>query len=199
MLTTGLLMEKFFEAGYPLRGAIGKGDFCMDDATQIFLSDAFKCLKTEEDSQQWTGCTLLPEIEALAIEMLLGNIPASGLAVSAPIHRVPVPFKNSTTPPTERCVNWSYLLAPEILLQGVEYLKGDAAKHQGTVEYLKRIHTMPNDTSRLAPEFAPAVALKLIKTRASVRIKFEDADGNGVEPGCDNWTLAFGYPQSPTS
>lgn len=49
VLTTGLLMEKFFEAGYPLRGAIGRGDFCMDDATQIFLSDAFKRLKTEED------------------------------------------------------------------------------------------------------------------------------------------------------
>lgn len=91
-------------------------------------------------------------------------------------------------------MNWSHLLAPTTLSQGLAYLKGDTEKHQGTVEYLERMHTMPNDTLRLAPEFAPAVAMKLIKTRASARIKFEDAAGNGVEPGCDNWTLAFGYP-----
>lgn len=195
VLTTSLLMEKFFEAGFPLRGAIGKGNFCMDNNTRIFLSDAFKRLKAEEDNQQWTGCTLLPEIEEQVIEALLGEILTNALAISAPIHRVPVPCKQKTIPPTERwCVNWSHFLAPATIIQGMDYLKGDTGKHQGTAEYLEYIRTLPNDTSRLSLEFAPAVAMKFIKTRASVRIRFEDSEGNGVKPGCDSWTCSFGYP-----
>jgi len=67
-------------------------------------------------------------------------------------------------------------------LKLLDYLKGDNLKQINTKEFFDFIENLENDTQILSEDFKPAIKLKIFKTRTSVRIKFEDENGNGVDP-----------------
>jgi hypothetical protein len=67
------LMELFGKRNMPLRGAIGIGDYCQDEETNIFLSNIFKSLNKEELNQQWSGCVVLTDAEDQIVHGLIGE------------------------------------------------------------------------------------------------------------------------------
>ncbi len=185
-----LLMEIFFAEKFPLRGSIGIGDFCADEVAQIFLSNAFKRLRIDEENQQWTGCVLLPEAEEVVVSSLLGNTGPNNLPRSSPLHCMPIPRKDSTEQPEVRwCLNWSHFLSPAVIEAGLQHMHGDPAKQKNTRHYLGLLSQLSDDTQLLPAEFSPAKKMKVMKARSGLRTKFEDDDGNGVNPGC-SWTIA---------
>lgn len=194
IFATVLLMELFFAERFPLRGSVGRGDFSVDETVPIFVSDAFKRLRMEETNQQWSGCTILEEVEEIVLPSLLGYSPGEAatakLRRSSPVHRVPVPLKSSNSVPALRwCLNWSHFLSPAALADGLGYMEGDRLKRQNTEGYLRLLRNLDDDTQTLSPQFSPAKTLKMMKARSGVRLKFEDEAGNGVIPGC-SWTFA---------
>lgn len=185
IFATTLLMEKFFERSFPLRGAMGIGDFTSNEESGLFLSNAFKRLKMEEDNQRWSGCTVLPEAEDIVVPFLLGLADPHLQPRSSPLHYVPVPTKRSVDGPQRRwCLNWSYFLPPSAIEEGLRQMEGDDDKQTNTREYLSRLDGLVDDTQRLAPDFMPATIMKVMKARSGMRVKFEDDQGQGVNPGC---------------
>ena len=192
VFATILLMEIFFAEKFPLRGSIGKGNFCVDEAVPIFLSDAFKRLRVDEENQQWTGCTLLPEAEKVVISSVLGTVLPNHLTQSSPLHEMVIPVKNQLAQPQFRwCLNWSHFLSPTIIETGLEYMAGDLPKQENTRNYLDSLRELEDDTQILTIEFFPAKRLKVMKARSGIRTKFEDDDGNGVTPGCSFSIAAY--------
>ncbi len=195
VFATILLMELFFAKRFPLRGSIGKGDFCTDEKEQIFLSDAFKRLRLCEENQQWSGCILLKEVEDIVLTSLLGSLPPNARNVallrSAPMHPLVVPMKE---PPADLqplwCLNWSYFLPPTTIQAGLEYMAADPVKHDNTASYIQTVGNLHDNAQVLASEFLPAKTMKMMKARSGVRIRFEDEQGNCVKPGCAHWTIA---------
>ena len=184
------LMELFFAEKFPLRGSIGVGDFCTDEVANIFLSDAFKRLRTDEESQQWTGCVLLPEAEEVVVSSLLGNVQPSNLSQSSPLHYMSIPRKVSTEQSKKRwCLNWSHFLSPVVIEEGLQHMHGDPVKQDNTRHYLDSLTELSDETQQLSAEFSPAKKIKTMKARSGWRSKFEDDDGNAVNPGC-GWTMA---------
>ena len=94
ILSVVRLMELFAKNNMPLRGAIGIGDYCADEDTQIFLSNIFKQLSSEEQNQQWSGCVLTPEAEQEIISNVMGTEPDSPKR-SDIIHTLTIPSKSS--------------------------------------------------------------------------------------------------------
>lgn len=189
VFATILLMEIFFSEKFPLRGSIGIGDFSTGGDGQIFLSNAFKRLRLDEESQQWTGCVLLPEAEEIVISSLFGNVAGDALPKSAPLHRCAVPMKSRDSQRVRWCLNWSHFLSPGVMEAGLMYMAGDAPKQENTRHYLAGVAKLSDDTQTLSQEFFPAKRLKFMKARTGLRTKFEDDDGNGVNPGC-SWSIA---------
>jgi hypothetical protein len=189
ILSTIRLMEVFAKEDMPLRGAIGIGDYCVDNDTKIFLSDIFKRLNNEESMQQWTGCVLIPEAEEQIISSLIGTKPTEANQ-SDVLHRLSIPTK-STSDECRWCLNWSYKLTASEVEAILQYMKDSPAKHKNTQEYIKYLKTLPDAYSMLPPEFYPAVKLKTIKTRGSASIQFVDENELPTDPGCSEWILTF--------
>ena len=192
ILSVVRLMELFAKNNMPLRGAIGIGDYCSDEDTQIFLSNIFKRLSSEEQSQQWSGCVLTPEAEQEIISNVMGAIPTSPMQ-SDILHNLTIPSKSSEE--TNRwCLNWMYQLETLDIESLLDYMNGDKSKQTGTRSYVDIINDLPDDAKTLPEEFHPAVKLKTIKTRASMQVRFENENGIAVEPGCKEWSLQVFSP-----
>lgn len=181
------LMNIFAKNNMPLRGAIGIGDYCSDEETQIFLSNIFKRLSSEEQNQQWSGCILLPEAEQEIILSVMGSEPSSPKR-SDILHKLNVPSK-STGKTTRWCLNWVYQLEASDIDSLLSYMDEDISKHNGTKNYIDTINALQDDAQSLTDEFFPAVKLKTIKTRASLVLRFENEKGMKVEPGLKQWSL----------
>lgn len=69
-------------------------------------------------------------------------------------------------------------------------MAADRVKRDNTASYIQTVGKLDDDAQVLAPEFLPARTLKTMKARSGVRVKFEDEQGNGVKPGCEQWTFA---------
>lgn len=195
VLTTSMLMERFFAQGYPLRGAISLGSVAVDQEPYIFLSDVFKQLSRYGDAQNWAGCVILPEAEDLVIENLLGDLEGHISQQSSAVYKMFPPWKATEVPQDflDRsfwCLNWSYFLRKETLQEGLSFLKGDHKKFEGTRRYLDQQLALPDDLQELSDDFAPAKVLKCIKIRSSARIGFFDTDGNPSHPKAE-FTLIF--------
>ncbi|MDP3329698.1 MAG: hypothetical protein Q8S60_15530 [Parvibaculum sp.] len=187
ILSTCELMEKFFAHQYPLRGAISLGSVAVDQEPHIFLSDAFKRLSRYGDAQNWAGCVILPEAEDLVVENLLGDLDCHVARQSSAICKISPPWKIEKVPQDflDRsfwCLNWSYFLQKEIVQEGLNFLKGDREKFEGTRRYLDQQLTLPDDLQLLPDDFAPAKTFKCMKARSSARMAFSDADGNPAQP-----------------
>lgn len=192
IFATILLMERFFAEGFPLRGSIAIGDFCKNEASDVFLSNTFKQLRIDEENQQWTGCVVMPEAEKFVVSSLLGSVVPDTLPRSSPLHHIATPRKRLTDEPTERwCLNWSHFLSPSTIRLGLQQMGGDLEKQKRTTEYLELLGQMPDDTQVLPTEFAPAKRMKTMKARSGMRVKFEDDNGNGVNPGCEYTIAAY--------
>lgn len=192
VFATILLMEIFFAEKFPLRGSIGKGDFCVDEAVPIFLSNAFKRLRVDEENQQWTGCSLLPEAEEVVISSVFGEVVSKHLPQSSPLHKMVIPLKEQAPQSQFRwCLNWSHFLASTTIETGLEFMAGDLPKQENTRIYLNSLSKLEDDTQILTPEFLPAKKLKVMKARSGMRNKFEDGDGNGVVLGCSFTITAY--------
>jgi hypothetical protein len=63
-------------------------------------------------------------------------------------------------------------------------MSGHAQKLQNTRAYLNFVGGLSDDRQQLSQEFAPAKTLKVMNSTCISNVKFEDEDGNGVEPGC---------------
>jgi hypothetical protein len=189
IFSTILLMQLFFKNNMPLRGAIGVGEYCTDSNNTAFLSNAFKRLSEWEKNQQWTGCTLLEEIEELVITNLLGSKPSDNFK-STPIHQLMIPLRKRDK--KRWCLNWAYMTPSKTIENGLPYLEGDSKKILNTKKYLKKIASMKDDHQLLPKEFLPAKIMKTMKSRSSTRVLFEDGHGNAVEPGCKQWQI-IGY------
>ena len=187
MLSTIRLMELFSNENMPLRGAIGIGDYLVDDETKIFLSDIFKQLDKEQKNQQWTGCVLLTEAEERIVSNIIGTVPTSPKQ-SDVLHQYSIPSKSSTDE-NRWCLNWSYQLTELEIESVLKYMCGDPTKRTNTEAYINYLKSLPDDCQRLSPEFYPATKLKTVKTRRSMRFRFEDKNGLPVEPGCEKWSL----------
>ncbi|MEX1199855.1 MAG: hypothetical protein WEB02_03605 [Methylophaga sp.] len=176
----------------PLRGAIGIGDYCSDEDAQLFLSNIFKRLSSEEQNQQWSGCVLTPEAEKEIISNLIGAKPASPMR-SDILHNLTIPSKSSEE--TIRwCLNWIYQLEAPDIESLLNYMTGDKSKQNGTRAYVDAINSLPDDAQNLPEKFYPAVTLKTIKTRASMQVRFENEHGIAVEPDCKEWSLQVFSP-----
>ena len=99
----------------PLRGAIGFGDYVVEqknDLTRLFLSTAFEDLSRAEKDQEWTGCYVLPNSEAVIQEHLFGAPDCGHVSQSAALYRYSVPLKRG-----ERvnawCLNWLHGMTDE--------------------------------------------------------------------------------------
>ncbi len=192
MLSVVRLMELFAKNNMPLRGAIGIGDYCSDEDAQIFLSNIFKRLSSEEQNQQWSGCVLTPEAEQEIISNVMGAKPTSPKR-SDILHNLTIPSKSSEE--TIRwCLNWIYQLEAPNIESLLDYMIGDKSKQSGTRTYVDTINALPDDAQILPNEFHPAVKLKTIKTRASMQVRFENENGIAVEPGCKEWSLQVFSP-----
>jgi hypothetical protein len=201
VFATILLMELFFVEKFPLRGSIGKGDFCTNENTQIFLSNAFKRLRINEENQQWSGCILLEEVEELVLSSILGYSREQALMAklprSSPLHRLSIPVKKPSDPPQSRwCLNWSHFLSRTAIDAGLHQMSGDVIKQEKTYNYLNLLRKLEDDTQNLPPEFSPARTMKVMKARSGCRFKFEDEEGNGVVPGCAQWGVTFYEPDA---
>ena len=195
IFATILLMETFYKEKFPLRGCIGIGDLCIDETSQVFLSDAFKRLRIEEEGQQWSGCVLLEEVEKFVLDAVLGSTVEVARFTEMPrsslMHWFPVPVKEVVDPPRNRwCLNWSYFLSSSTVDAGLEYMEGDPVKRVNTAKYIQFLNTLPDDAQVLPDEFFPAKTVKFMKARAGVRLKFRDKDDNAAEPGCQQWTFS---------
>jgi len=187
------LMELFCKKNMPLRGAIGIGDYCQDEDTNIFLSNIFKALSKEEGNQQWTGCVILVEAQDQIISGVIGK--ATEIAKKSDvIHQLIIPTKSSSEE-CRWCLNWSYKLMSHEVNSILEYMSGDSNKQDGTRAYLDYLNSLPDNAQNLPPEFYPAVRLKTMKTRGAMDILFENENGLPVEPGCKHWSLQVMQPQ----
>lgn len=188
VFATEHLMGLFFGRRYPLRGSIGIGDYCFDDRSGIFLSNVFKQLDVDGSNQQWSGCAILPDAEMI-VGLVLGKPDPGKLCQSSPLHKTSIPVKSG---PVEHrwCVNWSYFLSPSELGAGLAHMSGDGQKLDNTRAYLDFLRGLRDDRQQLSKEFAPAKTFKVMNSTCISNLKFEDENGNGVEPGC-NFRLDF--------
>lgn len=194
------LMDKSTKNDFPLRGAIGKGDFIYDDEDDIFLSYDFAKIYKFEGQQEWCGCSILEDTQDLVKNAMFGTTEIKNKQ-SLPILKYNVPlkkkkscfnflFKTKALTKELMCLNFYYMQTKNEHQSLLEYLKEDNPKQVHTKEFFDFIEMLEDDSQILTEDFYPAVKLKTFKTRTSVRIKFEDKNGNGVDPKIQ-FTLAF--------
>lgn len=184
LMSCASLMEKSFALQLPLRGAISFGDYLEDPERNMFLCREFADLVREEKAQEWSGCIVLaPALERVLPVLYLD--PGGELHYE---HRAQVlaqynaPFKAAEGQRRQRywCVNWVYFLSQSELGKGLAFLK--PPKLNNTTEFVRYIQSLPAEDRPLPEAFRPAVKVLGQGTLGGVRIKFVDAEGNGVDP-----------------
>lgn len=184
------LMGLFFKNKMPLRGSIGIGDYLVDKETNVFLSNIFKKLNNDELNQEWSGCCILPD----AVDIILDNITGSTVIdkdnqlQSNIFHLLNVPMKENKNE-NRLCINWYYSLIEQETKLGLEYMIGNKIKYDNTKEYIQQIKLLKDEYQILDETFLPATRLRVMKTRANVRIIFTDDNDIPVEPNLNDKTI----------
>lgn len=70
------------------------------------------------------------------------------------------------------CLNWSYFLKRDALMEGLNSLKGDQKKFAQTESYIKYLQSLPDDSQTLSDDFAPAKVVKCMKARSGAHVAF---------------------------
>lgn len=177
ILACTLLMEKGFEAEFPLRGAVGVGDFVDDIDRGVFMSPVFPSLVRAEKAQEWSGCHILPDAEALVVEALLGSRYLSGYHAAIarwPILPFSVPVKTAKVV-RRWCLNWPHLMSERQLAKGLKFLI--SPKRENTRTYLRYLYNLPDREQRLGPELSPARTARVLATRSQFNFRMFDELG----------------------
>lgn len=177
-----LLLEKSFEAGLPLRGCIGRGDFLDDPQRNIFLSSAFPRIVKTEGVQEWSGCALLPEAADVVLGSLFSSDPErlmqSPVRDQLLVHYC-VPTKSGEH--AGWCLNWPFFVNRAAVAPVLEEMT--EPKRRNTAAFVEYVLRLPTEQEQpLSEEFHPAVRLLVQVTTGGMRMKFSDADGAGVDP-----------------
>lgn len=200
------LMNKSTKNDFPLRGAIGKGDFIYDDEDDIFLSSDFAKIYKFEGQQEWCGCSILENTQDIVNNSIYGtteifnkqsfpllkyNVPLKERKSFLDFLFKLLPFLKKESPKKElMCLNFYYMQSKYEHLKLLDYLKGDEAKQVNTKIFFDFIESLEDDSQTLTEDFKPAVKLKTFKTRTSAQIKFEDENENATDPKI-KFTVAF--------
>jgi hypothetical protein len=181
------LLEIGFINRLPLRGAIGKGDFLVDDDRNIFMSKCLPSLVRLEGEQDWSGCVIMEDCENIILENIFGKCRRedfSGLQLrNNQIHLVDVPLKNGNR--KMFAINYLFFLTEQQILDGIEYLI--EPKKTNAKEYFNFLKNTPVEMQKLPNDFLPATDIKVMKTRSGMRTMFLDKDGSPCKPGVDQF------------
>lgn len=179
------LLEIGFTNNLPLRGAIGKGDFLIDDERDIFLSERLPELVRIEACQEWTGCVILESGEETILESLFGKCKRDDFNGTQmrnnQVHLVDVPLKSGSQ--KMFAVNFMFFLSEKQIMSGIDYLV--EPKKSNMLAYFNFLVDIPIEMQKLSEEFLPATYVKIMKTRSGMRTSFIDVDGNICKPGVD--------------
>jgi hypothetical protein len=194
-----LLLELGFKSGLPLRGAVGLGNFLLDQERGIFLSECFPALVRMEKRQEWAGCVVLSAAEQLVWNSIqgVGELPESGADQKRNqlVHMYGVPVKAdpvegvSTDTGKDRhqrsdwklALNYLFFLSEKEIVEGIGRLR--APKRANVQSYFEFLKALPHERQILPEEFRPAVYCTLIATRTGMRAQFVDESGEVCEPG----------------
>lgn len=177
------LLEIGFMNNLPLRGAIGRGNFLVDDERNIFLSERFPELVKLEANQEWTGCVIADSAESIVLESIFGKCTRNDFLEhqlrNNPVHLYEIPTKK--IPLKLLAINFLFFLTEAQIKSGINYLI--EPKKQNMLKYFDFLISLPIEIQSLQPEFYPAIELKAMKTRSGMRSIFLDENGNPCQPG----------------
>ena len=173
-----LVMEEFFTAHFPLRGAIAAGDVLHDDARNILLSPIIPDIVSAEKVQEWTGCHILESAEPVVAQALGGErFVERGMPAEARLPIIPyrVPVKNGAPDlGTRLCLNWPYLLGDDQLAHGMAFLQ--EPKREQTDRFVRTVFSLPSQAQMLPAEYAPARYVRMRVTRSQMMPRFFNAE-----------------------
>ena len=183
------LMETGFVDKLPLRGAITKGDFLLDNERNIFLSNDFSKAVKFEGKQEWTGCIILEEAEGTIINSIFGEKAIETLKAKTqlrnnPVHYYPVPLKNNCE--NYFVLNFLFFLTKEQIVKGIDSLI--QPKKRNLKKYFDFLVSLPIELKDLPSEFLPATYAKIMKTRSGMRTMFLDSESKPCQPGVEEFT-----------
>jgi len=180
------LLEIGFTSKLPLRGAITKGNFLIDNIRDIFISKEFAELVHFEGSQEWSGCAILKSAEEIIIESIFGKIDKNMLMQKQIGNNLVlsynVPLKNGSSE-TLFIINYLVFMTKDKIIEGIDHLI--EPKKSNNKKYFEYLNSLPFEYQSLQPEFLPAVTLLMVKTRSGFRVAFLDDQGNPCKPGVD--------------
>jgi len=118
------LLEIGFTNKLPLRGAIGQGDFLIDEERDIFLSERLPELVKLEGCQEWTGCVILESCEQTILESLFGKCTREDFTElqlrNNQVHLLDVPLKSGSR--KMFAINFLFFLSEKKIVNGIDYL-----------------------------------------------------------------------------
>lgn len=184
------LLEVGFRSKLPLRGAISKGDFLVDEIRGVFLSSCFPQVVRFEAQQEWSGCVVLEDAEELVVNAVFGARRLGHLKNAVPLrndalHYYPIPHKKKDF---RFClsINFLFFLTEQQILDGIKHFT--EPKKTNMQIYFDFLESLPCLKQKLGNEFYPAVELKLITTRTGMRACFLDESNNPCEPAAKNFS-----------
>lgn len=178
-----------FKTDLPLRGAVTKGNFLIDNDRKLFLSKEFAELVHYEEKQEWSGCCILCQAEDIVIDSVYGQVDKSMIQkeqlANNMIHCYPVPFKGNTIE-NLFVINYMIFINKKDRQKHIDHMID--MKKINTATYANFITTSPCQVQALSPEFLPAVTMTFIKSRSGLRAIFYDKENNQCKPGIDKFT-----------
>jgi hypothetical protein len=118
LVTAYSLVRKTFDLCLPLRGAIGFGEYYVEDSPPIFLGRAIAEIHGLEKCQEWCGCVVSSEAEKLFTQLVWSR-------QGDPLFRhlltnYPIPFKVGKRQTATYALNWAFPIFPD-----TEAVEGD--------------------------------------------------------------------------
>jgi len=190
------LVAMGFVAKLPLRGAIGRGDFLIDEERNIFLSPTIPEVVEYEHQQEWSGCIILESAEEIIIDAICGVASIEKLRKNQlgnrPIYFYGVPMKKVKKKARRAkrkkafVLNYLFFLSDEQVQSGLEYLI--EPKKSNVQDYYRFMKSLPFEYQLLSEEFRPAEKAVSIVTRSGCTMSFLDKDNKWCRPGVNEFT-----------
>lgn len=172
-------LEEGFSMGFPMRGAITKGDYIDHKESNLFVSDSFNSLTTIEQSQNWCGCIISPEAEEFISKSIYGEQWPTNVTSENPLIRYSVPIKDKfqkLNPKVEfLCLNFSYFLSVHEKESGLKHMEGDKDKMENTRDFIDYVDSIYKDPIKLGLYY-----LKVMKSQSGFRYKYVSEYGQRI-------------------
>ena len=172
------LMSHFAVNGMPLRGAIGIGDYAVNEKRadcRIASTTISKQLITAEARQDWSGCYVLPEFSDQVLAYLAAE-PSELAFQSTALLRYPVPLKKRD-PVVALCLNWSAGMSTNEICELLKPMTEFSEKYANTRKFVAFVKGLPESRYPLPPNFLPAVSATVLHSGPGISIYFWNEDG----------------------